>query len=69
MATGEALHLRGLDFEKFFACGGREGGWGETQSTPGPSLKQSVPQTNSKALFSLYAAAAGRCESIRGFKG
>ena len=55
LATGEALHLRDLAFEKIFASGGRGG----PNPLPNPPLKQSAPQTNSEGLFSLYAAAAG----------
>jgi len=45
----------------------RPGCGGENQSTTGaPPVPESAPQTNSKALFSLRAAAAGRSQSIRG---
>ena len=66
LAMGEALNLRGPSSEKFSAGGGR-GGCGETQlPPPGTPLQESAPQINFKALFSLWAAAAGRSQSIGG---
>jgi len=68
LAIGGALKLTGLDFEKFSACGGRGGD--PVHQPPGPPpptpLPESAPQTNSNAIFSLWAAAAGRSQSIRG---